>query len=114
MKWWLLAIPQYLIVGVFVGGGCAAGRGERHTTDAPAEASLGLLVLVAGIVLLFARHYPRALFDFVVGINRWVYRVIAYAALMTDVYPPFQLDVGSREPGDAPAAVDAGPEAAPA
>jgi Domain of unknown function (DUF4389) len=81
---WLLAVPHALIVGVLVGG---AGSGL-----------LGLLVLVAAVVLLFTGRYPPALFDLVVGLNRWVYRVLAYTALMTDDYPPFRLDMGGQEP----------------
>jgi|tagenome__1003787_1003787.scaffolds.fasta_scaffold20430707_2 hypothetical protein len=80
IKWWLLAIPQYLIVSLFTGG------------------LIGVLCFVGCVMKLFTGEYPQPLFEFVMGLNRWVNRVAVYATLMTDDYPPFRLDVGDDEP----------------
>ena len=70
---WLLAIPHYIVLIV-----------------------LWIVALVVTVIAWFAilivGQYPRGMFDFVVGVDRWTYRVIAYAFLLTtDRYPPFRL-----------------------
>jgi hypothetical protein len=77
VKWWLLAVPHYFVVAFFAGGAFA---------------------LIAGFVLLVRGRYPRGIYDLVMGFNRWVFRVAAYASSMTDTYPPFRLDMGGHEP----------------
>jgi hypothetical protein len=89
---WLLALPHYLVVGVLVGGG-PWSLGEL-------DGLLGVLVLIVGVALLVTGTYPRALFDLVLGINRWALRVAAYVLLTTDRYPPFRLDQGGDDPGE--------------
>jgi len=108
VKSWLLAIPHLVIVGAIVATGGFRGR------EVGAGVSLlGILTIVAAVALLFTDRYPRGLFDFLLGLHRWIYRVVAYVALMTDRYPPFRLDQGPDEPAGAPAPVAAAPSATP-
>ena len=72
---WFLAIPHMIVL-----------------------ACLGIAVLVVTIIawfaILFTGNYPKGMFDFVVGVMRWGFRVMAYALLLvTDKYPPFSLEV---------------------
>ncbi|KUO09132.1 DUF4389 domain-containing protein [Streptomyces sp. DSM 15324] len=93
VKWWLLAIPHYIVVGFFVGSwGYGWWNGGLVT----------VLAIIAAVILLFTEKYPRDLFDLITGLNRWVLRVAAYVTLMTDVYPPFRLDMGGPDPAPEP------------
>jgi hypothetical protein len=126
VKWWLLALPHFIVLSILAGGGLWAG--SRFTSDGGWNSAAGagglvtLLVLIAAIVLLFTGRYPQSLYDFVVGINRWALRVAAYTGLMTDHYPPFRLDQGGTDPATlpggptppAPASPSAGGQQAPA
>jgi hypothetical protein len=113
IKWWLLALPQYVIVAIFAGGslwfgiqGHGMNNGMMHNGWNNGWAGgglIGILVIVAAIVVLFTGNYPRQLYDFILGLDRWVLRVAAYVALMTDRYPPFRLDQGGIDPGSTPA-----------
>ena len=114
VKWWLLAIPHYILLGIFLGGaGSAAGTAEDWEGSDwwYGGGLIGVLVLFAGIALLFLARYPRGLFDVVLGLDRWVARVVAYAGLMTDAYPPFRLDQGGDDPVGTAAAVEGAPAA---
>ena len=115
VKWWLLALPQYLIVGVFAGGAWAGWNAANDSWGWTSGGGLiGLLVFIAGVILLFTGRHPRSLFDFILGMDRWCYRVAAYAALMTDAYPPFRLDMGGADAtADRPAPEPVAPPSAP-
>jgi len=118
VKWWLLAIPQYIIIAVFTGSGVWApwtwrvGHPSHHASLSFSFGGwgvynvgnagwglIGILAVIAAVVLLFTGRYPQQLFDIVLGLDRWVLRVAGYAGLMTDRYPPFRLDMGGPDPG---------------
>jgi hypothetical protein len=94
--WWLIGIPQYAIASVMGGGTAFGWTGSGWGAHFPGL--VGVLVFVAGLMLLVKKEYPRGLYDFVMGLNRWSFRVCAYAMLLTPEYPPFRLDQGGAEP----------------
>jgi hypothetical protein len=52
---------------------------------------LGVFVvwIISWFTVLFTGQIPRGLFDYQVGVLRWVNRVYAWVFLLTDDYPPF-------------------------
>ena len=70
---WLLIIPHWIITAIL-------------------SEIVGILVLFALIMVLFAGRYPKALFDIIMGMNIWIYRVQAYGWLLVDEYPPFRFE----------------------
>ena len=75
---WLLIIPHLIVVGLLCIGAAVA-------------------VVIAWFTILFTGKYPVSLFDFVVGVVRWSWRVnfYSYGMLSTDKYPPFSMDAGN-------------------
>jgi hypothetical protein len=70
---WLLAIPHYIVLFFL-------------------WVAVLVVTVIAWFAILFTGAYPRGMFDFVVGVERWTVRVVAYAILLTtDRYPPFSL-----------------------
>jgi hypothetical protein len=105
---WLLALPHYLVVGVFAGGAWAGfNAASNHGGWSSGGGLIGLMVFISAVALLFTGRYPRSIFDFIMGMNRWGFRLAAYVTLMTDAYPPFRLEMGGPESGPDAAETDA-------
>lgn len=77
VKWWLLGLPQILICWAM-------------------EPLLQLVCVVAPVWLLSTGTVSQGMFDFLMGMVRWRYRVAVYVSLMRDEYPPFRMDLGGK------------------
>ena len=99
IKWWLLAIPHYLILFAFFAAGWRFFMVYPNEFVGSNLPLIVILLVIAVVGLLFTGRYPKGLYDFVIGINRWGIRVRAYSTLLRDEYPPLRLDTGPREPG---------------
>jgi hypothetical protein len=94
---WLLIIPHWIIVAFFIGGGWYVRERTNGWGAGGGFGLIGWMTIIAGVALLFTGRYPKGLYNFVMGMNRWVARAFVYPALMTDQYPPFTLDQGPTE-----------------
>src|SRR5690349_20720705 len=69
VKWWLLAIPQYVVVAFFNGGWGFGGDGGWRASGG--AGLITVLALIGVVILAFQGRYPQQLFDLVIGLNRW-------------------------------------------
>jgi hypothetical protein len=90
---WLFAIPHYACLAPLAGWGWwHLGETAEHVRNSFPFGGLNwVLVVIAAVLLLFTRTYNKDIFQLIMGINRWLYRVLAYVGLLTDEYPPFRL-----------------------
>lgn len=77
VKWWLLALPQIIMCWAM-------------------EAPLQVLCVISAVRLLARGTVSQGMFDLLMGMVRWRYRVAVYVSLMTDEYPPFRMDLGQH------------------
>ena len=70
---WLLALPHYIVLALLL-------------------IVSTVCIILSWFAILITGSYPAPLFNFVLGVNRWAFRVNAYTfVLNTDRYPPFSL-----------------------
>ena len=84
--WWklLLLIPQFIVLGFL-------------------NIALFVVTILAWFGILFTGNYPRGMFQFSVGIQRWYFRVASYFASFNDRLPPYALSADAEPEGDSTA-----------
>lgn len=87
---WILAIPHYIVMFVLgIVGGVAT--------------------ILAWIAIIFTGKLPAGLAGVIAMVSRYGTRVGAYAAFLTDRYPPFDFTTSTADPGGAPTVVSFSP-----
>ena len=91
-----LALPHLVLAGGPIAAVLTWDRGSEDGLTYGWSASGGVLGMVAAVIaviawfaMLFTGRYPRGLWDLVAYYLRWRVRVMTYAALLRDEYPPF-------------------------
>ncbi|HZR26992.1 MAG TPA: DUF4389 domain-containing protein [Vicinamibacterales bacterium] len=51
-----------------------------------------ITAFVSWVIILFTGNYPEGLYNFGVGVLRWMLRLECYMLLLVDEYPPFSFD----------------------
>ena len=77
---WLLGLPQIILCWSL-------------------EPFLQALCVVNAVWLGCVGTINQGMFDLLMGIVRWRYRVAVYVSLMRDEYPPFRMDLGNVQVG---------------
>ena len=77
---WLLGLPQIILCWSL-------------------EPFLQALCVINAVWLGCIGTINQGMFDLLMGIVRWRYRVAVYVSLMRDEYPPFRMDLGSVQVG---------------
>ena len=99
-------------MAIFAGAGNLAGTEAWRITGG--AGLITVLMLIVALILVISGRHPQRIFDLVMGLNRWCYRVLAYVALMPDEYPPSRLDTGGTDPGHLSRALSGPPAPQPA
>jgi hypothetical protein len=81
---WLLAIPHIIVLYIL-------------------QIVLGVLHLVAFVTILFTAKIPKGVFDIMVMVLRYSWRVSSYIFFMRGKYPPFEFTPSDLDPGTDPA-----------
>src|SRR5437764_11249600 len=81
---WLLAIPQFVILYVL-------------------NYAMGVVVIIAWFAILFTGNIPEGMFNFMVMVHRYQWRVYSYMAWLRQPYPPFEFQGVAEAPGTVPA-----------